>query len=74
MDDNKAATADVAELAVQACREQRTDMARWLALEVLMSDELVEKDEVLWDRLSILQETMEEKIRAKAGVASVGEK
>jgi hypothetical protein len=54
---------EVADRAVRAMREHREDMARWLALEVLMSDELVEQDKVLWDRLSVLQEMMEERLR-----------
>jgi len=53
------------ERSIEAGREHREDMARWLALEVLMSDEIVEQDEVLWDRLSVLQETIEERLRAK---------
>jgi len=61
------------EKAVQAGHEHREDMARWLALEVLMSDEIVERDEVLWDRLSVLQETIEEKLRAKTGGTHVRE-
>jgi hypothetical protein len=62
------------ERSIEAGREHREDMARWLALEVLMSDEIVEQDEVLWDRLSVLQETIEERLRAKTGGAHDGEK
>jgi len=58
---------EVADRAVRAAREHREDMARWLALEVLMSDELVEQDKVLWDRLSVLQEMMEERLREITG-------
>jgi len=58
---------EVADRAVRATREHREDMARWLALEVLMSDELVEQDKVLWDRLSVLQEMMEERLREITG-------
>jgi hypothetical protein len=55
----------VVEQAVRAGREHRDDMARWLALEVLMSDEIAGQDEVLQERLSVLQEAIEERLRAK---------
>ena len=55
----------VVEQAVLAGREHRDDIARWLALEVLMSDEIAGQDEVLQERLSVLQEAIEERLRAK---------
>lgn len=56
-----------AEQAVRAGREHRAEMARWLALEVLMTDEVAGQDEVLVERLSVLQERVEEDLRAKTG-------
>jgi hypothetical protein len=40
-------------------------MARWLALEVLMSDEVAMQDAVLQDRLGILQDVIEKQLRAQ---------
>jgi hypothetical protein len=54
-----------AEQAVQADRAHRAEMARWLALEVLMTDELAGQDDLLLERLSVLQERVEEDLRAK---------
>jgi len=54
-----------AEQAVQAGRAHRAEMARWLALEVLMTDELAGQDDLLLERLSVLQERVEEDLRAK---------
>jgi hypothetical protein len=55
--------------AVQAGREHRDDMARWLAVEVLITDELAAQDEALTDRLLALQETIEARLRAKTGAS-----
>jgi hypothetical protein len=63
----------IVDRAVQAGREHRDDMARWLALEVLMSDEIAGRDSVLQERLSVLQEAIEERLRAKTGGARSGE-
>jgi hypothetical protein len=54
-----------ADQAVQAGRQHRHDMARWLALEVLMTDEIANQDDLLLERLSLLQEQVEEDLRAK---------
>jgi hypothetical protein len=53
------------EQAVQAGRQHRHEMARWLALEVLMTDEIANQDDLLMERLSVLQERVEEELRAK---------
>jgi hypothetical protein len=58
-----------AEQAVRAGREHRAEMVRWLALEVLMTDEVAGRDAVLVERLSVLQELVEEDLRAKTRVA-----
>jgi hypothetical protein len=41
-------------------------MARWLAVEVLITDKVAGRDAVLQDRLLALQETIEDRLRAKA--------
>jgi hypothetical protein len=60
---------EVVELSVRAGREHRDDMARWLALEVLMSDEVAMQDAVLQDRLGILQDVIEGRLRAQVATA-----
>jgi len=52
------------ELSLQQAREHRDDMARWLALEVLLNDPEALGDTVLEERLYVLQGRIEEKIRA----------
>jgi hypothetical protein len=48
--------------------EERAYMARWLALEVLMTDEVVCEDEELYGRLSVLQEKWQEETLARHGM------
>ncbi len=58
-------TADATtEKSLQAGREHRADMARWLALELLMTDELALQDEALQEHLLLLQEKIEARLRA----------
>jgi len=45
--------------------EERAYMARWLALEVLMTDETVCGDEELYGKLSVLQEKWQEETLAR---------
>lgn len=52
------------EKSLQAGREHREDMARWLALELLMTDETALADDVLQEHLILLQEKIEAKMRA----------
>ncbi len=54
-----------ADQAIQAGREYRAEMARWLALEVLLTDEIAAQDDLLMERLSLLQEQVEQDLRAK---------
>lgn len=54
------------ELALRNAREHRDDMARWLALEVLMTDPLACADEELQEHLILLQDKVEAKLRASA--------
>jgi hypothetical protein len=58
--------ANLTDLALRKARDHRDDMARWLALEVLMSDELALEDDVLQERLIGLQDKIEARIRAAA--------
>ena len=55
------------EISLQAGRDHREDMARWLALELLMTDELALGDDVLQEHLILLQDKIEEKMRAAVG-------
>jgi hypothetical protein len=57
------------ELALRNAREHRDDMARWLALEVLMNDPLARADEELQERLILLQDKVEAKLRASAAAS-----
>ena len=52
------------ELSLQAGRDHRDDMARWLALELLMTDAIALQDHVLQERLIMLQDKIEAKLRA----------
>jgi len=55
---------ELLELSLQHAREHRDDMARWLALEVLMTDPVALEDEALQERLILLQDKIEEKARS----------
>jgi len=54
------------EMSLRAARVFRDDMARWLALEVLMTDEMALDDELLQEHLILLQDKIEAKMRAAA--------
>ena len=56
------------ELSVKLGYEEREYMARWLALEVLMTDELARQDQELYDALSRFREAQEQDIRKKYGL------
>jgi hypothetical protein len=61
-------TADeVLERSLQAGRDHREDMARWLALELLATDEMALEDGVLQEYLLLLQNKIEAKMRAAVG-------
>ena len=61
----------LAELSIRLGYEEREYMARWLALEVLMTDELARQDQELYDALSRFQETQEKDIRGKYPLGEV---
>lgn len=54
------------ELSLRCAREHRDDMARWLALEVLLNDPEALADAVLEEHLYALQDKIEQKLRAAA--------
>ena len=58
----------VAELSIKLGCEEREYMTRWLALEVLMTDELAQQDQELCDALSRFQEAQEKDVRRKYGL------
>lgn len=54
---------EILEHSLRNAREHRDDMARWLALEVLLNDPVALDDAVLEDRLYLLQDKIEAKLR-----------
>jgi hypothetical protein len=56
-------TSATMEKSLQAGRDHRADMARWLALELLMTDEIALQDDALQERLILLQDKIEAKMR-----------
>jgi hypothetical protein len=57
---------EILEVSLRNAREHREDMARWLAVEVLLNDPAALEDDVLEERLYALQDKIEEKLRAAA--------
>lgn len=55
---------EILEQSLRNAREHREDMARWLAVEVLLNDPKALEDTVLEDHLYALQDKIEKKIRA----------
>ena len=68
--DDGTVTRDPLELSATLMRDERAYMARWLALEVLMTDQAVCEDEELYERLSVLQERWQQETLARHGVTS----
>jgi hypothetical protein len=56
-----------AELSIKLGCEAREYMTRWLALEVLMTDEQAQQDQELCDALSRFQEAQEKDARQRYG-------
>jgi hypothetical protein len=67
MDDSTVIEDPVA-LSAELMRSEHAYMARWLALAVLMDDEVVCADEELYGRLSVFQEQQEKQMLAKHGM------
>jgi hypothetical protein len=60
---------DPAALSAGLMREEHVYMARWLALAVLLNDEVVCADEALYNHLSVFQEQQEQQELARRGVS-----
>jgi hypothetical protein len=69
--DSSTVTQDPLALSATLMTQERAYMARWLALEILMTDETVCEDEELYDRLSVLQEKWQQETLARHGVPPV---
>jgi hypothetical protein len=60
---------DLVEASLSNLRDHRDEAARWLAIEVLLSDEAALEDGNLANRLHRLQERLETRARLRYGVA-----
>jgi hypothetical protein len=60
---------DLVEISLANFRDHRADAARWLAVEVLLSDEAALEDDDLVDGLCRLQDRLEALTRQRYGVA-----
>jgi hypothetical protein len=60
---------DLVEASLSNLREHRDNAARWLAVEVLLSDEAALEDDDLLTRLHALQDRLESLTRLRYGVA-----
>ena len=67
--DGDTVTQDPLELSATLMRDERAYMAKWLALEVLMTDETVCEDGELFDKLSALQDKWQQETLARHGTA-----
>lgn len=68
MDGRAVNQAELAEVSLRNLRENRDESARWLAVEVLLSDPLALEDDELATRLESLQGRLEDLARARYGV------
>jgi hypothetical protein len=59
---------DLVEISLTNLREHPADAARWLAVEVLLSDEAALEDDDLVDGLCRLQDRLEAQTRQRYGV------
>jgi hypothetical protein len=55
----------VLELCLRHAREQRDEITLWLSVQVLMTDDVATADEALQDRLLVLQDRIENAMRAR---------
>lgn len=60
---------ELVEISLSNLREHRDHAARWLAVEVLLSDEAALEDDDLVNRLHILQDRLESLTRQRYGLA-----
>lgn len=68
MDDATMTHAGLVEAGLRNARENRDEMARWLAVEVLLADPVALDDGELGERLIALQDRIEALARARHGV------
>jgi hypothetical protein len=61
-------TDPVLELALRHAREQREEITLWLSVQVLMTDDVALADDTLQDRLCVLQDRVENMMRARYGL------
>jgi hypothetical protein len=66
--DAGAVTDPVLELCLRHAREERGEITLWLAVQVLMSDNVALADDALQDRLILLQDRIENMMRARYGL------
>jgi hypothetical protein len=59
---------DVLELALRHAREHRDEITLWLSVQYLMTDDVAMADELLQDRLCVLQDRIENHMRARYGL------
>jgi hypothetical protein len=59
---------EVLELALRLAREQRDEFVLWMSVQVLMTDTVVTADEVLADRLCVVQDRVENMLRSRYGM------
>ena len=62
-------TAELVEVSLQNLRDNRDSAARWLAVEVLLSDPVALEDSELAERLLTLQDRLEALTRERYGVS-----
>ena len=58
----------VLELCLRHAREQRDEITLWLAVQVLMTDDVALADDALQDRLCVLQDRIENMMRTRHGL------
>jgi hypothetical protein len=61
--------AELAEISLRNLRDNREEAARWLAVEVLLSDPGMLQDDELAGRLCALQDRLEAQARARYGIS-----
>jgi hypothetical protein len=68
MDAGTVTDPEVLEIALGNARDQREDMVLWLALQVMMTDDVALADDALQERLIILQDRIENTMRNRLGL------
>jgi hypothetical protein len=58
----------ILEQALQVAREQRDEFMLWMSVQVLMTDNVATADEVLQNRLCVLQDRVENMLRSRCGL------